>query len=51
MKYMVTVINAAGIYIEHKTFNEIEDAQKHAKNFAPYCIIEIWKLVSDNLED
>jgi hypothetical protein len=44
-KYLVTVINGAGDYIEHKYFSSSKKANKHIKNFGSHCIVEIWKIV------
>ena len=46
--YLVTVINSAGDYLEHKLFNSLIEAEQCAKGFGSHCTIEIWNRVSNN---
>ena len=47
--YLVTVINSAADYLEHKLFNSLIEAEQCAKGFGSHCTIEIWTRVSSNL--
>ena len=48
--YLVTVINSAGDYLEHKLFKSLIEAEQCAKGFGSHCTIEIWTRVSNKTE-
>ena len=47
-KFLVTVINSAGDYIEHKRFDSKEEAEKYVLTVGSHCIIEIWEFIKSN---
>ena len=42
-KYLVTVINSAADYIEHKRFNSLFEAREYAETREKHFIVEIWE--------